>query len=150
LEESDRPPADNPVVAYDPEARSPYPKFTRPQAVGIVLALVVVGGTVGVWAVSAGADVPPRSVIGPFLAGLALGVASGVSAYFFTKPRRERGERVPGTAWAAAAGGVGIAIAVLLRDISSVVAALLGFCLGVPAAIIFLVHVWPRRGEPYD
>jgi len=138
-------------VASDPapEKQSSYPKFTRPTAIGIVLALVVIGGMLGVSLVSARADVPLETIVAPLIAGLVLGVPSGVAAYTWAKRRLDRGRRMPTATWLTAALCAGVA-ALLLQTPGGVMAALLGFCLGLPATIIFLVHVWPRGVDPYS
>jgi hypothetical protein len=114
-----------------------------------VVALLVVGTGLGLWIVSIDADVPSSSLILPLSLGGVIGFLGGIVAYVWGRRRLAGGRSIPRAATGATAVLYAGALACSVRPLVVCSPGVWGFCLALPAIIIFLVHVWPRRGEPY-
>jgi hypothetical protein len=127
-----------------------YPKLTRPEGVGLSLALVFVVGAVLIWLISGdtGASVP--SLVVGYSSGVIVGLPTAWVVYRWVLRRLAEGRRLPQPAtWPLV--GFGVAGTALIRQAPGTVqAVVLGFGMGLVAAIIFFVQIWPRHGPPHN
>lgn len=84
-----------------------YPKLTRPEGVGLCLALLFGGGAVTLWLIAGYTDHTPSSLILPYLAAVIVAAVAAWLIYRWGVRRLAEGKRMPqparrGRSWASA------------------------------------------------
>jgi branched-subunit amino acid ABC-type transport system permease component len=117
----------------------------------LCLALLLGGGAVTLWLIAGDTDQTPSSLILPYLAAVLVAAVAAWLIYRWGVRRLAEGKRMPqpATTWSLVGFGVGAA-ALIRQGPPWLQAAALGFCIGLPATIIFFVQVWPRHGPPHN
>jgi hypothetical protein len=125
------------------------PNLTRPEAISIVLSLLV-GGGLFIWFMVSKAGEPFSVVLAPIAGGIVLGIVGAFVAYHWVMRRLADGRPLGQLAmWTTVGFGAGTAALVRQGPVALQVA-VLSFCLVVFSTIMLLVHVWPRHRTPED